>query len=190
MVYDKSVVTRPRSEVMRHMLAGANAGVLVTRQTRDTWGVFASAYVCGHEACAAFDINTLAPLYLYHDGDVPKGLFDHENGRRPNLAARFVAELSERLKATFVPDGRGSPPHSIGPEDVFHYAYAMFHSPTYRARYAEFLKIDFPRLPLTGDVGLFGGLAAEGPSWSRSTCWNRPSSGVSHRLAGQGRQRR
>ena len=39
---------------------------------------------------------------------------------------------------------------------------AVFHSPTYRERYAEFLKIDFPRLPLTGDLKLFRSLAAKG----------------------------
>jgi predicted helicase len=51
---------------------------------------------------------------------------------------------------------------TFGPEDVFHYAYAAFHCPTYRTRYAEFLKIDFPRLPLTGDKALFARLAALG----------------------------
>jgi predicted helicase len=40
--------------------------------------------------------------------------------------------------------------------------YAVFHSPTYRTRYAEFLKIDFPRLPLTRNVGLFRALAVFG----------------------------
>jgi len=44
---------------------------------------------------------------------------------------------------------------SWNPEDLFCYAYAVFHSPTYRQRYAEFLKIDFPRLPLTSDAKLF-----------------------------------
>jgi predicted helicase len=38
----------------------------------------------------------------------------------------------------------------------------VFHSPAYRERYAEFLKIDFPRLPLTGDLKLFRALAAKG----------------------------
>ena len=38
----------------------------------------------------------------------------------------------------------------------------MFHSPTYRTRYAEFLMIDFPRLPLTSDKELFKALAEEG----------------------------
>ncbi len=51
---------------------------------------------------------------------------------------------------------------AFGPEDIFHYAYAVFHSPTYRSRYAEFLKIDFPRLPLTGDKELFARLCALG----------------------------
>jgi len=45
---------------------------------------------------------------------------------------------------------------------VFYYAYAVFHSPTYRTRYAEFLKIDFPRLPLTSDKKLFTKLVEKG----------------------------
>ena len=48
------------------------------------------------------------------------------------------------------------------PEDVFHYAYAVFHSPTYRERYAEFLKRDFPRLPITTDLALFRELCGWG----------------------------
>ena len=35
-------------------------------------------------------------------------------------------------------------------------------APTYRERYAEFLKSDFPRLPLTGDPDLFRALCALG----------------------------
>jgi very-short-patch-repair endonuclease len=48
------------------------------------------------------------------------------------------------------------------PEDIFHYIYAIFHSPTYRSRYAEFLKIDFPRVPVTSDVTLFRSLCELG----------------------------
>jgi predicted helicase len=50
----------------------------------------------------------------------------------------------------------------LTPEDIFHYAYGVFHSPGYRSRYAEFLKIDFPRLPLTGKLELFRALARLG----------------------------
>lgn len=38
----------------------------------------------------------------------------------------------------------------------------MFHSPEYRRRYAEFLKIDFPRVPLPRDCELFGSVARLG----------------------------
>lgn len=47
-------------------------------------------------------------------------------------------------------------------EDIFFYAYAVFHSPCYRERYAEFLKIDFPRLPLPRNLELFRMLSGLG----------------------------
>jgi Type ISP C-terminal specificity domain len=50
----------------------------------------------------------------------------------------------------------------FGPEDVFDYIYAALHSPTYRTRYAEFLKSDFPRVPLTSEVNLFRSLCGLG----------------------------
>lgn len=63
--------------------------------------------------------------------------------------------------------GAGEPPqgegeHSFSPEDVFHYIYAVLHSPAYRSRYAEFLKIDFPRIPLPGSAALFDALVPLG----------------------------
>jgi hypothetical protein len=99
------------------------------------------------------------------------------DGRRPNLNPKFVANLEKRLGLKFAPEGGGfgrgglgppagarrAPlPNTFGPEDVFNYMYAVFHSPTYRQRYAEFLKIDFPRLPLTSDVNLFRALCEKG----------------------------
>ena len=115
------------------------------------------------------------PLYLYSSAKTD--LFDEippsppliKGGaqragdfRRPNLAPKFIADLSARLQLDFVTDGCGDLSKTFGPEDVFHYAYAVFHSPTYRSRYAGFLKIDFPRLPLTRDVALFRSLCALG----------------------------
>jgi predicted helicase len=51
---------------------------------------------------------------------------------------------------------------SFSPEDVFHYIYAVLHSPTYRSRYAEVLKIDFPRIPLPGGPEIFDALVPLG----------------------------
>ena len=69
------------------------------------------------------------------------------NGRVPNLNPDFVSAFASRLCLSFVSDGHGDLSTTFGPEDIFHYIYAVFHSPTYRQRYAEFLKIDFPRVP-------------------------------------------
>jgi predicted helicase len=85
-----------------------------------------------------------------------------EGHRRPNLNPKFIKAISEKLRLEFVEDGKGDLEQTFGPEDIFNYAYAIFHSPTYRSRYAEFLKIDFPRLPLTSDKVLFKALVVKG----------------------------
>src|SRR5205814_3825658 len=97
-------------------------------------------------------------------GDLPEeDLFAHEDGRRPNLSGEFIRDFCEKLNVKFVPEGLGRPgKREIGPELIFQYAYAVFHSPAYRERYAEFLRADFPRLPLTSDYALFKKLAAFG----------------------------
>ena len=99
------------------------------------------------------------PLYLYSE-DSAQGALDLNQHRAANLSPKFLVQLTARLglKQT---EGAGLPA-GVTPEDVFHYAYAVFHSPGYRSRYAEFLKIDFPRLPLTGNLELFRALARLG----------------------------
>ena len=87
-------------------------------------------------------------------------------GRKPNLAPEFIAELEKKLKLTFILDGQGDLKKTFGPQDVFYYVYAVLHSPTYRSRYAEFLKIDFPRVPLTSSKPLFRKLITKARSLS------------------------
>jgi predicted helicase len=74
----------------------------------------------------------------------------------------FTKAIANHLDLKFVPDSRGDLQQTFGPEDIFNYIYAVFHSPTYRERYAEFLKIDFPRLPLTSNADLFRQLCSLG----------------------------
>jgi predicted helicase len=62
----------------------------------------------------------------------------------------------------FITDGNGDLQRTLGPKNIFSYIYAVLHSPTYRIRYAEFLKIDFPRIPLTSNTGLFRSLCTIG----------------------------
>jgi hypothetical protein len=98
----------------------------------------------------------LAPLYLFPTSD----RLGVDSTRRLNFSPAFLKALSERLNLPQT--GPHGLPQGVTPEDIFHYAYAVFHSPTYRERYAEFLKRDFPRLPLTSDMGLFRELAEVG----------------------------
>jgi predicted helicase len=111
------------------------------------------------------EANQVFPLYLYPT-NTPT-LFEAEptnspHGRRPNLAPEFINELSQKLGLEFFPDGKGDQVKNFAPEDIFNYIYAVFHSPEYRQRYAEFLKIDFPRVPLTSNKKLFWELANQG----------------------------
>lgn len=162
--YDPGLTSRPAEKVMRHLLAGENLGLITTRQTKDEFGILATNLIAGHKSCAGYDINTVFPLYLYPNGqtEVQAELVPHENGRRPNLSLEFVKELATALGLEFVADGRGNLKKTFGPEDVFNYAYAVFHAPSYRARYSEFLKLDFPRVPITSRQGLFRRLCESG----------------------------
>lgn len=92
------------------------------------------------------------PLYLAPD----ESELSFGSTKSVNLSAHFLKTLCSHLKLKPTASGL---PASLTPEDIFHYAYAVFHSPGYRSRYAAFLKIDFPRLPLTANLDLFRALA-------------------------------
>jgi predicted helicase len=160
--YHKVVIERSRPEVMRHMLAGKNLGLIARRQMiGELMSYFyVSKYMISDGVIRSDNKGgeSLFPLWLYPaDGEMQLG-----EKRHPNLNNDFIKVLSEKLGLTFVEDGKGNLRETFGPEDIFNYAYAVFHSPAYRSRYAEFLKTDFPRLPLTSDKGLFKSLAEKG----------------------------
>jgi len=152
----------PRAAIMRRMLAGENLGLIATRQTRDQWGVWITRTICGHKSCAAYDINSLFPLYLYPNPATNGDLFTNGKKRHVNFSPKFIDDVEKKTRLKFIDDGTGDLRKTVGPEDVFNYMYAIFHCPTYRERYAEFLKIDFPRVPLTGDQDLFRTLCGLG----------------------------
>jgi predicted helicase len=153
----------PRGEVMRHMLAGRNLGLVARRQMiGELMSYFyVSKFIISDGVIRSDNKGgeSLFPLYLYPT----KGEMQFEGGkRRPNLNPEFIKAVSEKLGLKFIEDGKGDLKETFGPEDILNYAYAVFHSPTYRIRYAEFLKIDFPRLPLTSDKELFRKLVEKG----------------------------
>ncbi|MCJ7655655.1 MAG: DNA methyltransferase, partial [Dehalococcoidia bacterium] len=160
--YTGYMVDWPRPEVMRHMLAGNNIGLCTNREVNGDFHHILCSRDLINDCTVSLQTRErtyLFPLYLYPaEGEMQLG----EGHRHPNLKPEFINIISDKLGLKFIEDGKGDLKETLGPEDIFNYAYAVFHSPSYRSRYAEFLKIDFPRLPLTSSKELFKTLAAKG----------------------------
>ena len=165
--YDPKVTSRPAQTVMKHMLGESNVGLISTRQTIEKWSVLVTSGLCGHKSCAAYDINSLFPLYTYPAvGEADTTMVDRRPtgkwGRTANLASEFIERFADAVELRFVNDGRGDLRETFGPEDILAWMYSVFHSPGYRERYEASLKVDFPRVPLPGRPGLFRELVALG----------------------------
>lgn len=143
------VVELPRQEVMQHLLEIDNFSLMWIRPLAPNYEFSALAgnkipHQCaiGNKSAGA-GASYVAPLYIYPTtpAEIQMGIT-----RKPNFSDEFLFNLEQKLGYN-----RDSPT----PEDIFNYIYAIFHCPTYRSRYAEFLKRDFPRIPITRNVDLF-----------------------------------
>jgi predicted helicase len=158
--YSPSLTSRPGYDVMRHMISVPNLS-LVTLRINGAGDEFVA--ICSDTVVEKGSLPrgnySLFPLYIVSDEPTSQKALGFNIGRRPGFSTSFLDELCNRLKLN---KGSNNVPAGLTPEDIFHYAYGVFHSPGYRSRYAEFLKIDFPRLPLTGKLQLFRALALLG----------------------------
>lgn len=160
----KGIVAYPRFEIMRNFLK-INLGMVCTRQISlaSFQHVFVSTLPIDGNTISlqTREYNYIFPLYVYSDQKHKNlSLFDsQENARDCNFSPQFIEKIHGNLKIDLDPK---DPNKHFDPENIFYYMYAIFHCPTYRTRYAEFLKIDFPRLPLTSDKKLFIKLVAKG----------------------------
>lgn len=144
-------ICRPRPRVMRHMLAGENLALMMPKRVEHvgTWQhALVTIAISEHVAVSLKTIDYHFPLYIYPAAD-QRDLFAQPglSERQPNLSPKLVAALTEVY---------GS---SASPEAIFHYIYAVLYAPTYRRKYAEFLRTDFPRVPFTTNRELFAELA-------------------------------
>ncbi len=154
-VFNANVAVHRRERVMDHMLAGENLALGTCRQlAKQGW---CHAVVSAQITDDSFVSNRtkergyLIPLYIYPTAARDDLFAQHEPAeRKPNLSPSVLAALA----ATY-----GKAPT---PEAIFHYIYAVLYAPAYRTKYAEFLKMDFPRIPFTADAKLFKKLVALG----------------------------
>ena len=144
---------RPRPEVMRHMLQ-ENLALITPRRVEHVgpWQhALVSESISEHVSVSLKTIDYHFPLYVYPDAD-RRDLFTKQKPlqRRANLNSKLIEALAKVY---------GREPT---PEEIFHYIYAVLYAPTYRGRYAEFLRTDYPRIPFTADAKLFRELTSLG----------------------------
>ena len=158
----RGFICMPRPGVMHHMRAGPNLGLIAVRQVAE--GTFNHVYLTKHITDFRTTLSNkggayLFPLYTY--AKEKRGKFGETY--QVNLDRELVENLGSSLNLEFIPERPSGDLESVfGPEDVFHYIYAILHSPEYRSRYTDFLKYDFPNIPFTSNRMLFATLVKLG----------------------------
>jgi len=144
---------RPRPEVMSHMMK-ENLGLITARSNKSSRmdHFFCSNNImetkCGESTTQSY----LFPLYFYSDLG-KKDLFSHTKRlgkKQTNISPNIFASVLNVYQKKPLP------------EEIFQYIYAILYSNIYRTKYAEFLKIDFPRIPFTKNYSLFIKMAKYG----------------------------
>ena len=154
--YTEKMVDWGRQEVMRHMLE-ENISICFMRQVSSSEPysqiLVSEQMVDNRTFFSSKGIIQQAPLYLYPERKEKRKnpliqimMFEEEveyKTRQPNIKKELFDELKKNFRK------------KVTPEEIFFYVYAILYSKTYRTKYAEFLKIDFPRIPFTKDYKLF-----------------------------------
>jgi predicted helicase len=170
--YTPTMVDWGRPDFMRHMEFD-NIGLLTCRQIAlQSWH---HAFVCNTIIDDSLISNKtkertyLFPLYLYKPSESTRKsqtmmLFEPEakydsKGRTPNISKEVTGKLEKAYKKKFQSK-------DLTPEHILYYCYAILYSNTYREKFGEFLRIDFPRIPFTSDHKLFSTLASLGEQLS------------------------
>ena len=140
---------RPRKDVMRNLANRENIALCFIRSSRESIvsNFFVSSYITDKTVLSSSDNANVTPLYIYPDIDAPEELREIV---RSNLSQKLLNTLSDILG------------YDPSPENIFYYVYAILYSPSYRSRYAKFLKIGFPHIPFTSNDSLFRQLSAYG----------------------------
>ena len=156
--YEDKLIWRTVRKVMQHFSKGENVALMICRQTAiDKWehvGITNKIADDSRVSNRSKERGYILPLYLYPETNAQQTL-EQPAARTPNLNLAIVKQIGEKLGLSFVPESDvaggldcARPDNgTFAPIDILDYIYAVLHSPTYREKYKEFLKIDFPRVP-------------------------------------------
>ena len=147
----RGFICRPRDKVMRHMLNDDNFGIATGRSNKNPTidHYFISDSMMEAKCAERSTQSALFPLYLN-----PKDEHDVEQDRRVN----FDSKLYKRMQKLATHPEHGTPDEVV----VFDYIYGVLHCPAYRETYAEFLKVDFPRIPWPSSPDEFWDVSGKG----------------------------
>jgi predicted helicase len=163
--YTPIMIDWGRQDVMRNMLEINNIGLITSKRVEGNkkWEhIFVADKMVTHHAVSMKEVNIFFPLYILKEHTPKKSrtqymmmLFEPEpeygnSYKEPNIDKKVYQTLNKTY-------GR-----EITPEEILYYIYAVFYSNLYREKYAEFLKIDFPRVPFPSDYKIFSKMAAMG----------------------------
>jgi len=152
--YDSLLIRRHSEKVMCHFLnKKVNLAIVLKKRFKEDY--------YQHCFCAKTitDRNFLGgqtyvfPLYLYPKTN-EKQIIDQSKERIPNLNKEILNQIAEKLGSTSTNE-KETTENTFAPIDILDYIYAILHSPTYREKYKEFLKIDFPHVPYPKDQDTF-----------------------------------
>jgi len=141
--FDNKLVWRPRTKTMKHFISGKNLGLIFTRQAIGSSGYNHIMISRNMSDNRVFFSNKGIPI------EAPLYLFNEDDSCLPNLEKEIVNEIEKVVS-------------KVIPENILDYIYAVLHSPSYREKYKEFLKIDFPRVPYPKNAKSFKKLATFG----------------------------
>lgn len=141
-------IGRPREETMRNILEKDNYSLVTCRQ-QSTFN-FQHIFVTN----LMTDLNSISlqtkeqsyifPLYIYSKS-TEKGFSELQVERLPNFNNEIVTKIGKILNLKFSSE-KTTEKGTFAPIDLLDYIYFVLNSPTYRLKYKEFLKIDFPRI--------------------------------------------
>ncbi len=155
--FDRIVVDRPRKELVINVKNKENLLLGIGRQGLAVGDIdWCLTTVSKHPVDANIfrrgGVN-LFPLYLYPDNSGQQTI-EQTAERQPNLNAEIVNQLALKIGLTFTNEKHNTE-NTFAPIDIVDYIYAVLHSPTYREKYKEFLKTDFPRIPFPKNADTF-----------------------------------
>ncbi len=145
---------RPRFEMMKNIISKENYSLCLLRSLIDSTN-FSSVFLSRDMVDKNFYgfQTSLFPLYIYHETNGQLSI-ESRDYRTPNLNSEILIKIANLLNLNFANEKENSQ-NSFSPIDILDYIYAVLHSPTYREKYKEFLKTDFPKIPYPKNAKTF-----------------------------------